>query len=67
MTEKLYDILAVNMETNKVSIMGQKKTLRNAEAIENMAVIRRGVNECFFVTVETGKFNNGDEWTVMDE
>lgn len=58
----MFDVLAVNMETHKVRIMAENKTERNAEAIENMAVMRRGVDEEFFVTVPHGKYKEGDEW-----
>jgi len=63
----LYDVLAVNMETHKVVLMGQSKTQRNAEAIENMAVLRRGLDTDFFVTVPAGKYSDGDEWDTDDE
>jgi len=63
MSDKLFDVIAVNMTTDRVRFMAQKKTKRNAEVIENMAVIRRGVDEEFFVTVEAGKFKEGDSYS----
>ena len=60
--EKLFDVVAVEMATHKIEIMAEKKTARNAEAIENMAVGRRGVETHFYTTVPCGKYNNGDEW-----
>ena len=65
--ELLYDVLAVDMGTHKVAVIGSNKTARNAEAIENMAVMRRGVDAEFFVTVPAGKYSNGDEWDTDDE
>ena len=60
--EELYDVLEVNMETHEVRVLGVNKTINNAEAIEAMAVIRRGLDINFYVTVPTGKYNDGDEW-----
>ena len=62
MENELYDVLAVNMSNYKVRIIGEKKTLRNANAIEMMAVGRRGVDKEFFTTVSYGTFKEGDEW-----
>lgn len=59
-TEPLYDALAVNIETSKVRIFGQNKTLKNAEAISMMAIMRRGLDEEFYVEAPAGKFKEGD-------
>ncbi len=59
---KLYDVIAVSLRTNKVRFMADRKTLNNAEAIEKMAVMRRGVDEEFFTTVPAGSFNEGDDY-----
>lgn len=62
--EELFDVVAVSLATGKVeALFGERKTLRNAEAIENMAVMRRGVEEQFYSTVATGKFKVGDVYT----
>lgn len=63
-TEKLYDVVAVNIETSIVSsLMAADKTLPNAEAIVSMAVMRRGgVGEEFFVEVPAGKYKAGDKY-----
>ena len=58
----MFDVIAVNMETHKIRLIGENKTERNAEAIEMMAVGRRGVDEEFFVTVPHGEYKEGDEW-----
>ncbi len=62
MDNELYDVLAVNMGNHKVRLIGEGKTARNADAIEMMAIGRLGVEEEFFVTVQAGKYKNGDEW-----
>lgn len=48
--EQLYDVVAVNIETSAERFIAQGKTLENAEAIVEMAVARRGVDEEFFKT-----------------
>lgn len=57
---KLYDVVAVNIKTTKVRLMAENKTERNAEAIVNMAIMRRGVEEEFFTEVPGGKYKEGD-------
>lgn len=61
----MYDVLAVNHGTGRISIMAENKTQRNAEAIENMAIMRRGLEEDFYVTVPTGTFKEGDQWDPL--
>lgn len=58
----LYDAIAVNIETSKVRIFDRNKTLRNAEVISAMAVMRLGVEEEFYTEVPTGKYNDGDTY-----
>ena len=60
--EKLYDVVAVDLKTNTVRMMAEKKTLKNAEAIVTMAVMRRGVKEEFFAEVKAGAYKEGDIW-----
>ena len=55
MTEPLYDVRAVNIETNEERIIANRMTVRNAEACMRMAVMRRGVEVEFFVVVPSGK------------
>jgi hypothetical protein len=60
-TMELFDVVAVDIATRRVvALFGERKTLRNAEAIVNMAVMRRGVDEQFYAEVPTGKFKAGD-------
>ena len=56
----LYDVVAVNLKTNKVRIFGQNKSERNADAIINMAIMRRGVDEEFYTTAKPGQYKEGD-------
>lgn len=58
----LFDALAVNIKTGKVRIFGQNKTLVNAEAISKMAIMRRGLDEEFYVEAPAGKYKEGDKW-----
>lgn len=61
---ELYDVVAVEIATSKVvALFGELKTLRNAEAIVNMAVMRRGVYEQFYTEVPHGKFKVGDTYS----
>lgn len=59
---KKFDIVAVNLDTNKVRMIAESKSERSAEAIEEMAVMRRGVEDEFFAAVSGGSYKNGDEW-----
>lgn len=55
MTEPLYDVRAVNIETNEERIIAKRRTLTSAEAIQDMAAMRRGVEVEFFVVVPADK------------
>jgi len=58
----MYDVLAVDMNTNKVLVIAENKTERNANAIEAFAVMQRGCDKEFFVTTPSGRYKDGDEW-----
>lgn len=60
--ELLYDVVAVHIKKNTVRLFGTEKTLRNAEAIVEMAVMRRGVDTEFYSEVPTGMYAEGDQW-----
>jgi hypothetical protein len=63
MNDKLYDVVAVNLETNKVRIYGyEQDTRERADAIVQMAVARRGLETEFFSEVIHGQYSEGDEW-----
>lgn len=50
MADELFDVVAVNIQTKAERIIETRKTKRNAEAIVDMAAMRRGVDEEFFTT-----------------
>jgi len=49
MTDKLFSIYAVNIKTGERRLMDKDKTEDNAEAYIKFAVIRRGVDEEFYI------------------
>lgn len=57
-----YDAVSVEIETGEVTVMGSGKDEANAEAICNMAVIRRGVETHFYSPAVAGKYKDGDKW-----
>lgn len=63
----MFDVIAVNMKTHKVRLLGENKTERNADAIEMMAIARLGCDEEFFTKVAAGKYKDGAEWDESDE
>lgn len=68
MGTELYDVVAVSIATGKVEeLVAQGKTFRNAEAVENMAVMRRGCDVHFFATVTAGRYQEGDRWETEGE
>lgn len=50
MSDPLFDVVAVNIKTRAERFIAEAKSERTAEAIVNMAVMRRGVEEEFFDT-----------------
>lgn len=66
MKETMYDIVAVNLKTHLVRIMDENRSKANAEAYVNMAVMRRGVEEEFFVAVPHGRYDVGDKYVGPD-
>ena len=63
-----YDILGVSLtKPNRVRVMATEKDYQNAEAYVNMAVLRRGVTEEFFVAVPTGTYQDGEAWVGKKE
>jgi hypothetical protein len=58
---KLYDVIEVGMEKpHPVRIIDRGKTLKNADAIISMAVMRRGVEGHFFTSVKPGSYKEGE-------
>lgn len=60
---ELFDVIAVNIETGATRTIAERKREANAEAIINMAVMRRGVLEEFFKAVPHGD-HSGHEWAA---
>ena len=61
----LYDVVAVNLKTRKVRLIGENKSERNAEAIEMMAIFRLGADEEFYARTPAGTYKDGDKWIVL--
>lgn len=51
---RLFDVLAVNIETRASRVIAVGKSGADADAIVEMAVIRRGVDVEFFKTIPHG-------------
>ena len=63
----LYDVVGVNLKTKLVRFMAQGEDETNAEAVVKIAVIRRGVEEEFFVEVPEGSYEEGEKWEGQRE
>lgn len=63
----MLDVLAVNMETHAVKVLASNLTERNADAVERLAVMRRGVETDFYTTAPAGRYKDGDEWSDEDK
>jgi hypothetical protein len=48
LADRLYDVIATNIKTGKHRVIASGESEKNAEAIVNIAVMRRGVDEEFF-------------------
>lgn len=58
---ELLDVIEVEIaKPHRVRVIASNKTEANAEAIVNMAIMRRGVEAHFFTTCPTGKYQDGD-------
>ena len=66
MSEQRYDVIGVQIATNKVRVMGTHKTHLAAEAYRDMAVIRRGIDEEFFAVVPAGLYDDEDVYNPSD-
>lgn len=64
MSEGLFDVVEVDIETRKVLMMTHEpKSAHDAEAIKRMAIMRRATDKNFFATVPAGKYSDGDIYT----
>lgn len=61
-----YDVIAVTLggSPRTVRLLAHDKDARNAEAIIEMAVARRGVTSEFYTTAPHGKYCDGDVYVV---
>jgi hypothetical protein len=60
MTDK-FDVIEVQIKPpHAVRLMARDEDERNAGAIRDMAVMRRGVEDHFFKVVPAAKYRNGD-------
>jgi len=61
--EQLYDVVAVTIERQcTVRLINGGQTRENAEAVQKMAVMRRGCDEEFFSVVPAGMYSDGEKW-----
>ena len=59
----MFDVIEVSIGSGKVlGFMAENKTEKNAEAVLQMAVCRRGVEESFFAVVDSGEYKIGDTY-----
>lgn len=58
----LYDVVAVSLNDGSILWVDENKTLPNAEAVVNMAIMRQGVEDRFFKPVPAGTYKKGDAY-----
>lgn len=59
----MFDVIEVSIASGLVlAFMAENKTKKNAEAVEQMAVYRRGIEDSFYAVVEAGKYKIGDTY-----
>lgn len=59
---KKFDVVAVDLNTNKVRVIDESGTEDDARAVVKMAVMRRGVDREFFATTAAGSYSENDDW-----
>ena len=58
-----FDVIEVTLEPPRtVRVISAGEEEANAEAIAEMAVIRRGCKHSFFTTAAAGRYLDGDEY-----
>lgn len=60
--DRKFDVVAVCLKSNRVSLVSERLTEKNAEAVVSMAVLRRGNDDQFYASVPTGLYLEGDAW-----
>lgn len=58
----MVDVIEVNISTKVVRVLASGKSEQNAEAIIEMAVMRRGVEDCFYKAVPADQYRDGDTY-----
>lgn len=63
MTDTRYDVIAVTLvEPRTVRVLAHDNDGRNAEAVIDMAVLRRGVEREFYTIALHGRYRDGDKY-----
>jgi len=57
-----FDVVAVDISTNKVRFFGTGKSYDNADAIVNMAIMQRGLETEFYAVVPHKLYADGEDW-----
>ncbi len=56
-----FDVIEVTIKTpHRIRVLATQKSEKEAEAFYNIAVLRRGVEEHFFMAVPAGTYKDGD-------
>ena len=61
-----FDVVEVTFGGKVINVVAVEKTARSAEAIVDMAVLRRGVDRSFFASVPASTHAVGDTYTVEE-
>lgn len=61
----MFDVLEVEMaEPHRVRVLATNRDEKNANAISDMAVMRRGIENHFYVVAPAGKYLTGDQYAT---
>lgn len=63
--QNIYDVVKVDHETRRVSLIANGKKEKDAEAICKLATLRHGCNDAFFAVISAGKYQEGDAWAGL--
>ena len=64
MDNQKFDVIAVNIDTNRILWVDGPKTAANADAFIRMAIMRQGVGDRYFTTTLPGAFKAGDSYGI---
>ena len=62
MSGNVEDVIAVNIQSGTVRVFARNEPPSEAEAIIEMAVVRRGCDVEFFTSAPCGRYNDGDQY-----